>query len=78
MWLFWLEEVPKNEFEIFFFDLPHILGKVGDQMSLAIKNIKDLIEADKWSGGQVVKIDHGDQMSGELMAGDQKTGELMS
>jgi hypothetical protein len=47
-------------------------------MSLAIKNIRYLIEADKWSGGQVVKIDHGDQMSGELMAGDQMTGELMS
>jgi hypothetical protein len=47
-------------------------------MSLAIKNIDHLIEAIKWSGGQMVKIDHGDQMSGELMAGDQMTGELMS
>ncbi len=47
-------------------------------MSLAIKNIGDSIEADKWFGDQMVKIDHGDQMSGELMAGDQMAGELMS
>jgi hypothetical protein len=53
-------------------------GKIGDQMSLAIKIIGYLIEAIKWSGDQMVKIDHGGQMSSELMAGDQMTGELMS
>jgi hypothetical protein len=47
-------------------------------MSLAIKNIGDLTEADKWSGDQMVNIVHGGQMSGDLMAGDQMAGELMS
>ncbi len=41
---------------------------------MAIKNIGDLIEADEWSGDQIVTIDHGDQMSDELMTGDQMDG----
>jgi hypothetical protein len=61
-----------------FFPLLSNSGKIGDQMSLAIKMIGYSIYAIKWSGDQMVKIDRGDQMSGELMAGDQMAGELMS